>query len=59
MIAVEGIYSYRLYPNADGYSEIKVGFEEPEGGPSFCSYVTVSTPDGQRFPHNNLQLKEA
>lgn len=59
-IAVEGIYSYRLYPNSEGYSEIKVGFEEPLGGPSFCSYVTISTPDGERHhhPREELEFKE-
>lgn len=57
-IAVEGIYSYRLYPSVDGYNDITVGFEEPAGGDSFCSHVAISTPDGKRTIHKNLELKE-
>jgi hypothetical protein len=57
-IAVEGIYSYRLYPSSDGYNDITVGFEEPLGGDSFCSHVAISTPDGNRKTFKDLQLQE-
>ena len=57
-IAVEGIYSYRLYPSSDGYNDITVGFEEPLGGDSFCSHVAVSTPDGKREIFRDLELRE-
>ncbi|MEG2042637.1 MAG: hypothetical protein RR068_16205, partial [Hafnia sp.] len=56
-IAVEGLYSYRLYPNNEGFSDIVVGFEEGEDGPSSCAYVAVSTPDGKRTPTPNPMLK--
>jgi hypothetical protein len=57
-IAVEGLYSYRLYPSSDGYNDITVGFEEPQGGDSFCSYVSVSDPQGERKHFSNPELKE-
>lgn len=59
-IAVEGLYSYRLYPSSDGYNDITVGFEEPEGGDSFCSYVAVSDPQGERksFPKPELKAHD-
>lgn len=57
-IAVEGIYSYRLYPSSDGFHEISVGFEEPEGGDSFCSYVSVHDPDGERKIFTKPELKK-
>lgn len=57
-IAVEGIYSYRLYPSNDGYNDITVGFEEDNNGDSFCSYVAVSTPDGKRETHSDIQLSQ-
>lgn len=57
-IAVEGIYTYRLYPSSDGFNDITVGFEEPLGGDSFCSYVSVSDPDGKRTIFENIKLIE-
>lgn len=57
-IAVEGMYSYRLYPSTDGFHDITVGFEEPQGGPSYCHHVVVSTPDGKRVPFNKPPLVE-
>jgi len=57
-IAVEGIYSYRLYPSSDGFNDITIGFEEPDGGDSFCSYVSVSDPDGLRESFENPKLTE-
>lgn len=58
MIAVEGIYSYRLYPSESGFNDITVGFEEPLDGPSFCSYVLASDPDGERKYFNNPEMLE-
>ncbi|KAB5624082.1 hypothetical protein F7234_09490 [Pseudomonas putida] len=57
-IAVEGLYNYRLYPSNDGFADIVVGFEEDETGPSYCSYVAVSTPDGKRDPHPTPTLSK-
>lgn len=56
-IAVEGLYSYRLYPSNDGFNDITVGFEEEEGGDSFCSYVAVSAPGGKRTAFDKVELK--
>lgn len=57
-IAIEGIYSYRLFPSSDGFNDITVGFEEPKGGDSFCSYVSVSDPKGERKLFENPELTE-
>ena len=57
-IAVEGLYSYRLYPSSDGFNDITVGFEEPTGGDSFCSYVNVSDPEGIREEFKKPTLTE-
>lgn len=46
-IAVEGTYSYRLYPAMDGYNDITVGFHEDESGSSYCSYVKITDPNGE------------
>lgn len=57
-IAIEGIYSYRLFPSSDGFNDITVGFEEPKGGDSFCSYVSVSDPKGERKVFDKPELTE-
>lgn len=57
-IAIKGLYSYRLYPSSSGYNDITVGFEEPDGGDSFCSYVSVSDPKGERKHFEKPTLKE-
>lgn len=57
-IAIEGIYSYRLFPSSDGFNDITVGFEEPKGGDSFCSYVSVSDPKGERKLFDKPELIE-
>ena len=54
-IAIEGIYSYRLYPSADGFSDIIVGFEDKE---SFCDYVTISDPSGEQVKNDMPTLHE-
>ncbi|MFH0710198.1 MAG: hypothetical protein V2A75_08330 [Pseudomonadota bacterium] len=57
-IAVDAMYSYRLYPSSEGYNDITIGFEQPDGGDSFCSYVAVSDPEGVRKFYEKPQLKE-
>jgi hypothetical protein len=57
-IAVEGIYSYRLFPSSEGFNDITVGFEEPKGGDSFCTYVAVSDPKGERKIFDSPELTE-
>jgi hypothetical protein len=52
-IAIEGIYTYRLYPSSNGFNDIILGFEDEK---SFCSGVTVSDPDGQREIFNKPKL---
>lgn len=54
-VAMEQIYTYRLYPSSDGFIPITVGFEDKE---SFCSSVIVSDPNGKRDVHEKPQLKE-
>lgn len=44
-VLVEGVYSYRLFPSSEGFKDIIVGFEDKD---SFCSYVTVSDPNGEQ-----------
>lgn len=45
IIAVEGVYTYRLYPSSKGFNDIVVGFEDED---SFCASVTISDPSGER-----------
>lgn len=54
-IAIEGIYSYRLYPSSEGFNDIVVGFEDKE---SCCVYVNVSDPSGEQKPFENPELIE-
>jgi len=55
IIAVEGVYTYRLYPSSSGFNDIVLGFEDEE---SFCTSVIVSDPNGERkvFEKPNLEL---
>ena len=55
IIAVEGIYTYRLYPSSTGFNDIVIGFEDDK---SFCSSVVVSDPAGERKVFNEPALKE-
>ena len=57
-VAVEGVYCYRLYPSAEGFSDITLGFEEGVDGVSFCSHVIVTCPDGERHSVQMPELKE-
>lgn len=54
-IAVEGIYSYRLFPSSDGFNDITVGFEDADSG---CAYVSISDPNGERKTFENPKLSE-
>jgi len=56
-IAVEGIYTYRVYPSVNGFKNIIVGFQEPSGTGSYCSYVSVSDPNGERKYFGNPELE--
>jgi len=55
IIAVEGVYTYRLYPSSEGFNDIVLGFEDEN---SFCSSVIVSDPFGERKIFNKPELKE-
>lgn len=48
-IVTEGLYRYRLYPNKDGFSDIVIGFEDPD---SFCQYIRISKPNGDCLTFN-------
>lgn len=54
-IAVEGIYSYRLYPSSNGFNDITVGFEHKE---SCCEYIAIHDPSGEKMEEKNIVLKE-
>jgi hypothetical protein len=56
-VCVDSRISYRLYPTKDGYSDIKVGFLEPDKD-STCTQVIVNTPHGKRDVHDNLEFKD-
>lgn len=57
-IAIDSRYSYRLYPSIDGYGDVTIGFEEPVSGPSQCSLLSISTPEGYRVKKENLEFQE-
>lgn len=54
-IAVEGIYTYRLYPSDNGFNDIILGFEDEF---SLCSLVTISDPAGERKTFQKPELKK-
>jgi len=54
IIAVEGAYTYRLYPSSSGFNDIVLGFEDED---SFCSSVVISDPDGERKVFEKPELK--
>ena len=55
-IAVEGNYSYRVYPSKDGFHDIVVGFSEDMDGPSKCKHIAISNPDGNRKVHDGFKF---
>ncbi len=59
-VVVEAIYSYRLYPSTEGYSDIELGFQKDGNDGSYCEHVTVWTPDGKRhrFDKDVLSLND-
>ena len=54
-IAIEEIYTYRLYPSSNGFNDITLGFEDKS---SFCSTVNISDPDGERKEFKSPKLEE-
>lgn len=57
-IAIEGTYTYRLFPNSTGYLPIVVGFHQPKIEGSQCIYLHVTDTDGKRKSLQDLDLKE-
>jgi hypothetical protein len=57
-IAVDSIYSYRVYPSITGFQDITLGFEEGTNGPSCCHHVAISTPCGKRDLKNEFTFDE-
>ncbi|WP_332726777.1 hypothetical protein [Pseudomonas sp. ESBL9] len=55
LVAVNGIYSYRLFPAASGYQPIQVGFDEGDIN-SRVEKVIVHKPDGQRKVFDAVEL---
>lgn len=54
-IAVEGTYTYRLYPSENGFNDIQLGFEDSI---SSCAVVNVSDPQGLRSTHEKPGLNK-
>ena len=54
-IAIDGVYRYRLFPCANGFNDIIVGFEDKD---SFCSVVSVSKPNGDKKNFKDPELIE-
>ena len=57
-IAIDGTYSYRVYPSSDGFHEVTVGFAERKDGPSTCKHISICTPDGKRELKDKLEFNE-
>lgn len=55
LVAVSGIYSYRLFPGATGYQPIKVGFDEGDVN-SRIERVIVHKPNGERRVFEAIEL---
>lgn len=55
-IAVDGTYSYRLYPCSEGYHDITVGYPADGLVSNHCEHVTVCTPEGKRQIFNESNL---
>lgn len=55
LVAVNGIYSYRLFPGASGFQPIKVGFDEGDVH-SRVEKVIVHKPNGERRVFEEVEL---
>lgn len=55
LVAVNGIYAYRLFPGASGYQPIKVGFDEGDIN-SRVEKVIVHKPNGEREVFGGVEL---
>ena len=55
-IAVDGTYSYRLYPCSEGYHDITVGHPVDDVDKNKCEQVIICTPEGKRqiFKYEDL-----
>ena len=57
-IAIEGKYSYRLYPSVDGYGDITIGLDEamPDNK---CTFLSISSPTGymQTFKEDDFKYE--
>jgi hypothetical protein len=57
-IAIEGTYSYRLFPNSKGYLPIVAGFHQPKSIGSRCIYIHATDRNGERKSLDKPELKE-
>lgn len=58
-IKSEGIYSYRLYPSKEGFSPVRIGFNEEQNTGSICEYVKIYNSKGEMktFTKENIILQ--
>lgn len=58
-IAIEGTYSYRLFPSSTGYNKpIIIGFHQQKSEGSSCCYVHAINTQGERISSYNPELEE-
>ena len=57
-VKAEGIYTYRLYPSANGYNPIIIGFDEEKETGSKCIHIKVYNQKGALFTKEIDNLQE-
>lgn len=59
-IKAKGIYSYRLYPSSNGYTPIRIGFDEDKDTGSKCNYIRIYNQKGEQKIYNseNIALED-
>lgn len=59
-IKAKGIYSYRLYPSANGYTPIMIGFDEDKDTGSKCNYIRIYNQEGEQkiFTQDDIKLED-
>ncbi len=58
-IKAKGVYSYRLYPSANGYTPIIIGFDEDPNTGSQCNYIRIYNQKGEQktFKKTDITLE--
>lgn len=57
-IIIEGVYSYRLFPNSDGYLPIRAGFHQAKVEGSKCLYIRAKNNKGEKEEKKEPELEE-